>query len=226
MRRHRKRGIGVWLVRRCGPVRWCWRRRRNLPFRLICEFAVTAAGVLLALTLANLVQHNTADRATADRLALAAIEAEYVGVDALDVLKNSAPEKADKVSLMSFDLFSARAVLEDVNAIRLVPVSTLSLLRTYVRAAETLQTSLELMRTYLSSVGFVPAPFADDLRTAVQSNSASLFANAYVVLEELRPYFDSRRADRAAIDALEQKIREVREKALAGAVVSSHEFPP
>jgi hypothetical protein len=47
-----------------------------------------------------------------------------------------------------------------------------------------------------------------------------------VVLEELRPYFDSRRADRAAIDALEQKIREVREKALAGAVVSSHEFPP
>jgi hypothetical protein len=204
-------------------VRWCWRRRRNLPFRLICEFAVTAAGVLLALTLTDSAQHNATDRATAERLALAAIEAQYVGEDALDVLKNSTPEKTDTVSLVSFDLFSARAVLEDANAIRVVPVSTLSLLRTYVLSAEKLQTSLALMRMYLASVGFVPAPFANDLRTAVQSNSVSLFADASVVQGELRPYLDVSNADRAAVDALQRKVREAEDKARVGGVVTSQE---
>ncbi len=205
----------LWLVRRCQVTRWLWKRRATIA-GMVCSFMVTVAGVFVALYLSDFSQSRLAGAATIARIRMAELETQYVMTDALSVCRNAAAHEAGALFLLSFELLAARALLEDDNAPHLLPAHVLSLVKTYVAAASTLQRTIDVHREFGVATGFQDTPSGGDLLEAIRGNAASLVANAYVVQEKLASYKAT--YDREALRSAEARIRETREAVLAGRV--------
>jgi hypothetical protein len=190
---------------------------------IVPGFLVTMAGVYAAFWLTGLGEHRALDNATRQRLHLVVLESQYNGTTAKQIVDAYADSAAMSVSVDRPNAAVAAAALGDANILGFLPLHKVSTLQSYAAAVATLNQALQVHQRVLESAGYRPTPAEVSIRENVRSNAASVLAMAIVLREQLGPYFDETAYDHEAMRRIEDRVRYIKAKALAGEVHLSKE---
>ena len=198
---------------------WRWLNKHEL----VSGFFVIMLGVWAAFLLAGLGEQIALDRATEQRLHLVVLEAQYNCRIAKEIFRDYA-EPPDpntiRINIKRPNSIVVTTAFQETNLLAFLPLHKVSFLRSYVNIISTLNQSLQVHQGVLESQGYKKSIQEKQARRNVRDNAAAVYANVYVLQEELKEHFDPRFFDRKEAKRIEDRVRCIKEKVLKG------EFPP
>ena len=194
---------------------WCWLKKH------FSEFIVTMFGVWAAFWLAGWGGQAALDKTTHQRLQLAYMENLYNGTAVKEILDTFEDANSLNINLNRPNSTAALAAFQDSNVVQFLPIHKVSLLRTYVNSISTLNQSLQVYQGILETQNYRLTTQAKESRKNVFENAGAVFANSFVLLEQLKEYCDEQSPDWENIKRIENRIKCIKGKALKGEVTLS-----
>ena len=186
-------------------------------------FVATMLGVLVAFALNDWWHTCQADKATKYRLHQVVLESQYNSTIAYNALKPFTDADSFHVSIEHVDPAEARLLLRDDNALRFISPSQVSLIRSYVKSLDVLNSSLDVHMEYFCSPRFKRGSEHNEILETVRNNCAAAIAICIVLRENLDQHFEPGSYEHDKMREQEQRLKAISQKVLRGEIVPSKE---
>ena len=205
---------------------WCFLKKPEVISGLFVNMVAVFVAVSFAFWLDRYAEQKTLNRATEQRLHLAALETQYNGELAKEIVDIYAKTNIPNIYINRPDSTAATTAFQDSNVLLFLPIYKVSLLKSYIKAIATLNQAMEIHQRLLESAGYKQTSTQNNIiriRQNVRSNAASVLAVAFVLQEELNELPKKTLYDHDKIKEMGERVKLIKAKALKGEVSLSKE---